>query len=95
MWLKKTIYQHKIITRLWASGPKNNNRGLTTSNKINMECYIRSKSELCYNVQNSSPIPPGINRESTFCRIYGTNVTDSVGELLNKKSTHKELRSFI
>ena len=57
--------------------------------KINMECDIRSKSELCANVQNNAPTPPGLNRDTTVYRIYGTKVTYSVGESLRKKINHK------
>ena len=60
-----------------------------------MECDIRSKSELCANVQNNAPTPTGLNRDTTVYRIYGTKVTYSVGESLRKKINRKELRSFI
>ena len=93
--LKQTPDQHQIITRLWASGQKLITRRPTNYRKINMECYIRSKSDLYAMVQNNAPIPPGLNRDTTVCRIDITKVTNSVGEILRKKTIHTKLGSFI
>ena len=46
-------------------------------------------------VQNDAPIPPGLNRDTAVCRIDTTKVTNSVGEILRKKTSHKKLGSFI
>ena len=60
-----------------------------------MECDIRSKSELLSNLQNNDPTPPYITHETKICRMDESKVTDLVGEIISKKTNHKELRSFI
>ena len=65
------------------------NRRPTNSRKINMECDIRSKSYLCVDVKKYDPTPQGLNRETTICSIDETKFTDSVGESIRKKTSHK------
>ena len=45
--------------------------------------------------KKDAPIPPGLNRETKVCRIDRTKVTNSVGEILRKKTSDKKLGSFI
>ena len=56
--------------------------------RINVECNIRSKSDLCVNVKYNATLPLGLPHYPTFCIIDGTKVTELVFEFLsNKPST--------
>ena len=57
--------------------------------KINVEFDIRAKEEIRANVGNNAPITPGIPYDPTFYKIYGIKITESVGKLLRKKTSHK------
>ena len=94
--VKKKLQINTIFSHVYGHQDKNCLiEDLPILEKINMECDIRSESDLCTNVQNNDPTPPGLNRETTVYRIYGTKVTYSVDESLRMKINHKELRSFI
>ena len=56
--------------------------------RINVELYKRAKSELRNNVRNNVPIPPGPPHYTTIFIIYGINITDLVGEIIRKKTSH-------
>ena len=54
-----------------------------------LECDIRAKSELRYNIINNSTIPPGLTHDPIVYIIYGIKIIDSVGESIMKKTSHK------
>ena len=63
--------------------------------RINGECDIRAKSELRYNVINNSRIPPSLPHERTVYIIDGIKITDSVGEIIREKKSHRELKYLL
>ena len=62
---------------------------------INVECDIRDKSEFWTNIRNNATVPLGLLHEPTVCIIDGIKITDSVGEITRKKTSHKKLKSFL
>ena len=60
-----------------------------------MECYIRAESWSSANVRKNAPISPGLPYEPTVCIIDEIKITDSVGEIIRDKNSHKELRPFL
>ena len=88
--VKKTLQINTILSHVYGHQDKKCLiEDLQILEKINMECDIRSESELCANVQNNDPTPPGLKYDCTVYRIYETKVTYSVGESLRKKINHK------
>ena len=68
---------------------------LPTLARINVEYDIRSKSELRANVRNNAPITKVLTHDTTVFIIDGIKITDSVGEIIRKKTSYKELKSFL